>query len=177
MIKCVAVSVFLPNLLLCSMCLVEHITASEQSKGSANRQVTLPNAPHMPQNEHQSKQPADDIKFQYQHSFNSIQSGCTRLPLFRVLPVLQIVLKPRKFMRVLHESRCFMLHPSSQWCSNPEKSCGCYTNSAFSRSTRNPYSSQTKSGKQPSTAFLFQYQSGKITTLQYPSQTTLSPEQ
>ena len=84
MIKCVAVSVFLPNLLLRSTCLVEHITVSGQSKGSANRQVTLPNAPHMPQNDHQSKQPVGDIKLYQLYLLgcymNPAVSCCTRLP-------------------------------------------------------------------------------------------------
>ena len=152
MIKCVAVSVFLPNLLLRSTCLVEHITVSGQSKGSANRQVTLPNAPHKPQNACRSMSPVGEIEYQY-----------------RILSILS--------NRVVHDSRCFVYYPSSKLCLNPEKSCGCFTNSAFSCSTRNPYSNQTKCGKQPSTAFRFQYQPGRIITLQYPSQTTPSPGQ
>ena len=101
MIKCVAVSVSLPNRLsvslpnrlLRSMCLVEHITAPEQSKGSANRQVTLPNAPHKPQNACRSKSPVGEIEYQY-----------------RILSILS--------NRVVHDSRCFMYYPSSQWCLN-----------------------------------------------------------
>ena len=117
MIKCVAVSVSLPNRLLRSMCLVEHITVSGQSKGSANRQVTLPNAPHKPQNACRSKSPVGEIEYQY-----------------RILSILS--------NRVVHDSRCFMYYPSSQWCLNPENSCGCYTNPAVSCSARLPNGAQ-----------------------------------
>ena len=62
------------------MCLVEHITAPEQSKGSANRQVTLPNAPHKPQNEHQSKQPVDDIKLYLLGCYMNPAVSCSTRP-------------------------------------------------------------------------------------------------
>ncbi len=81
----------------------EHITATEQSKGSVNRQVTLLNVPHKPQKAYRSKQPVGDIEYHYQHSINPIKSGCTRISLFHVSPALKMVLKSRKVMRVLHE--------------------------------------------------------------------------